>query len=1786
MPVLNQEKLKGITGAWLVPKARLKRCEACQCRYASNTGRSPYLDATTAEVSDTVGVVSVGSQTLTLGLLYSSHLADGTNTILSTILGSGWTHTYNSYLVERSGDVFWIPGNHEVVSFANRGGSFETSTGQFMKIEFTGTNTAEVTQKDGTVHRFGRRSVPWHPGGDVFTAEAIIDPDTRTTTFDYTPAGLLARVIDSFANTLEFEYDGGDRLTHVSAAGRDAWFEYASPTGQLSAVVLPGGERIEYQYNFVGQMTAKKFPSGAEYRVGYNPQGRADRMWDPDDALIVSQSSSTGWTPDHQESLRTGEMHYLPGITVLTDGNGEDWTFEYDNRGHITVQTDPVGNTTLNTFDQSTLFASAASDPNGNLTEIEYDDRGNRTLVRDAEGNETRFEYEPVHNNLIKRTDPGGDISEFIYDAYGNLVEEIDPLIEHPIDATVRYEYYPAGASAGLLWKSIDRNGNVTEWAYNPDGSTQMMVDPSGAVTSFIYDAFGNNLSTTLHNDSGDQVTSYVYDERDRLLTTTDALGHTTRYEYSADGDRTAKYSCWIAPGKFRTVTRMEYDTRGRLIRTTEDDGGLNRTTQFVYDGNGNVVLSINPNGVITESHFDVLNRLERRVFDPGGLAIEQSYLYDAVGNTTAQTGPNGNTILSEYDSLNRLTRQIDALGYSSTFNYAAPGGGGGGGCGCGTPGSSLVKCITDQEGKVTLYEYDALDRRVREIRQVGEQGCGIIPDSDDSITTIVYDPNGNPITLTDPNGNTTTSTYTARNELESSTNGCGETTTFEYDAAGNLIREFSPNGSVVVYEYDLLDQPVFVHDSIGDITTMTYDCAGNEESISDALGRITTVTYDNLNRQVSVTDPLNQPTTLLYDPVGNLIGVTDRMGNQIESDYDAANRRTVLRTWPDSGAPPAMTTSAYDNAGNLLSLTDANGNTTSYGYDVANRPVSMTFADGTTTQQSYNGVGNLLSREDSMGQGVNTGNITTYSYDDLHRLEARVYSTGLTESFTHDAAGRMLTAGNDHSHIGYTYDCADRILTSTQADIPQTYAHTVGYSYNAVANTRTITYPGGKTVVESRDLRHRLDTVTQDAAPSVDYNYDPANRLQTKAYANGTKARYSYNDNDWVTHLRHEGPGGLTTFAGFAYTYDLEGNQRSAENLQTVIPYDNAKPATQSETYGYDDMYHLVDFKRGRWVAGEVPEPRRNRTWQIDNVHNWTGFGITDLQTGENAAYCNSVNQVNEYDDPSNDGPPAIPDDDELADDFMLSPCLESQLNPTSDRTIDLLDIPNTVERGSRGADKTGDGAFDINDLIRLKDDYIDGGNTPPTTGFNRRHDKNGNLVDDGTREYFYDHDHSPVETASLRADNRLTMVKDKGTGDTLGQYRYDALGRRIRKQAPGTPDLSTVFVYTTGWQAIEEYEEGNLARVYVYGDRIDEVVSMDRTAEADRYYYHENVLGSTIALTDGAGTAVERYAYDAYGSPSVSDGSANAIANSVLVNPYLFTGRRFDTESTLFYYRTRYLDSVAGRFITRDTIGIWGDPANSGNGYTYAANSPSAAIDPRGLATTKFTRLPETKLTCTKQQRQVLKKARSEACKLAKRAEHGLTRVVVRKGRKVRLARQQLKRHADPNDGRRPTYRWAAAYLDWFGKYDKSRFNGVISNLRHIKKGLCTDTLEFDCCCSDADKGTVAFVEPDDGKRKIWVCPPFWGIQPTPTAGSVHSQAGIVLHEMSHDHDNVLTNYNDNPPEVYREEARLYRGGKSLNNQQLSEDTAWDNADSYRVFATRAYFHNGLSYDPKPKK
>lgn len=94
---------------------------------------------------------------------------------------------------------------------------------------------------------------------------------------------------------------------------------------------------------------------------------------------------------------------------------------------------------------------------------------------------------------------------------------------------------------------------------------------------------------------------------------------------------------------------------------------------------------------------------------------------------------------------------------------------------------------------------------------------------------------------------------------------------------------------------------------------------------------------------------------------------------------------------------------------------------------------------------------------------------------------------------------------------------------------------------------------------------------------------------------------------------------------------------------------------------------------------------------------------------------------------------------------------------------------------------------------------------------------------------------------------------------------------------------------------------------------------------------------MGSTLALTNGAGTPTTTYTYDPFGTTTVTVASTNA---------FQFTSRENDGTG-LYYYRARYYSPTFHRFLSEDPIGLAGGDENF---YAYTFNSPTNFTDPSG--------------------------------------------------------------------------------------------------------------------------------------------------------------------------------------------------------------------------------------------
>ena len=105
---------------------------------------------------------------------------------------------------------------------------------------------------------------------------------------------------------------------------------------------------------------------------------------------------------------------------------------------------------------------------------------------------------------------------------------------------------------------------------------------------------------------------------------------------------------------------------------------------------------------------------------------------------------------------------------------------------------------------------------------------------------------------------------------------------------------------------------------------------------------------------------------------------------------------------------------------------------------------------------------------------------------------------------------------------------------------------------------------------------------------------------------------------------------------------------------------------------------------------------------------------------------------------------------------------------------------------------------------------------------------------------------------------------------------------------------------------------------------------------------------MGNVQFLLGADNLGLEKYTYDAFGQPTITDWDGHYQKISQYGNRFMFTGREYIYTLGLYDYRHRLYHPGLGRFIQTDPIGLKGDPMNL---YRYCGGNPINHSDPTGL-------------------------------------------------------------------------------------------------------------------------------------------------------------------------------------------------------------------------------------------
>jgi len=592
-----------------------------------------------------------------------------------------------------------------------------------------------------------------------------------------------------------------------------------------------------------------------------------------------------------------------------------------------------------------------------------------------------------------------------------------------------------------------------------------------------------------------------------------------------------------------------------------------------------------------------------------------------------------------------------------------------------------------------------------------------------------------------------------------------------------------------------------------------------------------------------------------------------------------------------------AMRQPAYDGRGNRLTSVDALNNTTTYTYDAMNRLTKITAPDQTYTQFAYDYRGRRTSVTDANGK------VTSYGYDDADRL------TSVTD------AAQNLTV--------YGYDTENNMVAITDAS-----NHETQFSYDALGRVTQVTFPSTLSEGYTYDAMNNLLSKTDRNQHTVSYGYDPLYRLTSKTYPDSTAVGYTYDALSRLTQVTD--PSGT-----YGFTYDNLGRLLGTGTQYSFLS------GTLTNSYGYDAASNRTSFTDPAGGTSNYTYDTLNRLTNLEDFNSANfGFGYDVLGRRTSLTRPNGVDTSYSYDNLSrllsvlhNGG--TLPGSTSYVVDAAGNRTSKTALqqadpNPvsvTSNYTYDnIYQLTQAVVGGNLAESFTYDAVGNrLTSVSPASYSYNSSNQLTSTSAATYTYDNNGNTTSktdtNGTTYYTWDY------------ENRLTSVTLPGTGGTV-YFTYDPFGRRIRKVFTGT---TTIYAYD-GDNVVEELDgSGNLVAHYTQGTGIDEPLAMYRGLTTS--YFHADGLGSITSLTNGSGQLAASYVYGSFGKLAASTGS--------ITNPFQYTGREFDAETGLYYYRARYFDQTTGRFISEDPIGFFGGI----NFYSYVKNNPIDFTDPSGL-------------------------------------------------------------------------------------------------------------------------------------------------------------------------------------------------------------------------------------------
>ncbi|WP_353655838.1 RHS repeat-associated core domain-containing protein [Erwinia sp. S59] len=451
-------------------------------------------------------------------------------------------------------------------------------------------------------------------------------------------------------------YDVCGKLLSTTHAQGNTW----SAAGRLQTYVRADGRETLFKYNKAGLLCGQNIDGMLERRVTLNARGQVIEAIDPAGQVTRYDFSRAG------------------RLVTLTNGNRQQWHFDYTPAGLLTQQQDYAGRKTEYHYNGVQQVESVIRHPVQDsplapqVVNYDYDVLG-RMTVRETAQHRTEYHYHAMST----------EIHRFPYAAWRQaMISECEPA-----DAEVIVFQRDA---LGRLVSEQNHSGTYHH-QYDALGNLSASVYPDGREMQYLRYGTGHLLEMQL--TLGGRTHALAGYRRDRLHRET----HRTQGELELE---------------------TQYDIAGRITRRRSVDNLRQRLVserRYQWDGADQIIRQIVTDGAPSSPAekysqslwgYDAAGRMTRSILPDG----EERFWYDAADNRTGEDlHPVWNNLLKrlegirwEYDGFGRMTERHDTRrGIVQRFHYDDE--------------HRIREVLIEGDADYTRaqYQYDALGRRI-----------------------------------------------------------------------------------------------------------------------------------------------------------------------------------------------------------------------------------------------------------------------------------------------------------------------------------------------------------------------------------------------------------------------------------------------------------------------------------------------------------------------------------------------------------------------------------------------------------------------------------------------------------------------------------------------------------------------------------------------------------------------------------------------------------------------------------------------------------------------------------------------------------------------------------------------------------------------------------------------------------------------------------------------------------------------------------------------------------------